>query len=79
MFVLWTSIREVGPVALEILASEMRPANTLTALTLINVFMVYSMRGPVSPQNQATLWAIETANVVLWTFCTLALHFAGLV
>jgi hypothetical protein len=78
MLVLWNSIREVGPAALEILASEMRPTNTFNTLTLINAFMMYSMRGPVSAQNLMNLWAIETANLLVWMFGTVTLHFAGL-
>jgi hypothetical protein len=71
--------REVFTLSLELVMGEGRPLSTLTALTLLNYVLIYSMRHTPTPRRLITLWVLESTSLVLWTGCLVVLHRAGVI
>jgi hypothetical protein len=74
----WSWVSDAVSVGVELILGEATPMKTLTAFTFFNIATVYSMRRSEAPRQLITLWALETASVVLWTVSTIVLSSAGM-
>lgn len=74
MNTVWEFIWESGRALLEILTSEVTPAQAITTFTLLNLFAIYAFGRSVRVGRMLVLWMLASLSIVLWTVCIVLLN-----